>query len=911
MIRYRPAGTRLTRHLVTLFVVCALLPLGAAIYVGYGRVHEALVTQRIALLKDAAASYGTALVDRLNAADAVSRSGALDADTGYFRAGVVLIPGPPRALFGDVSRMPGRAELADLDKRVAGGATGLALVRQADGSAAVWLVRTLGSRRLALELDPKYLWAVEDLPYLMDLCVLGPDAAPMACTRPLPETALKLLHGRAAGSRGKLAWEGADGRYLSGSTEIFLRGRFGAGAWTIVASQPEQHALAPVHAIGRLLVPLLLLAVLGAALVGVVRVRRALAPLQTLTEAAGRIGAGDFMTRVPQDRDDEFGALGGAFNAMSSRLGRQFASLAAHAEIDAAILEGVDLKRIVAIVLRRMAELAPADRHYLLLLEHRQDAERVYAVHSMTGVTQLKLSEREVWRLLAAPGGAVGLQGIERPGVFALPIALAGDLAGALVLAYDEARRPEPDEIPPLRDLADRVAVALATAHRDRQLQHRAHYDSLTQLPNRLLGIDELARAVALAERSGRSLAVLFVDLDGFSDVNDSAGHAAGDQLLVQAAARLRRCVRKSDVVARLGGDEFAVVLPEVRDAADAARAARNIVEALSAPFQVGANAFVSACVGIALYPGDGSGAEELLRHADLAMYRAKAAGRGQIAFFEVSMNAEIRRRVELEQELRVAMEEEQFVLHYQPQMDVKSGRIVGAEALVRWMHPERGLVPPSQFIAFAESSGMIMDLGRWVLRSAVAQFVTWQAHGIDIGHVSINVSPRQFRDPGFTGMVAEALRDFLLPPAGLRIEITESAVMDHAAVEANLAGISAFGVRLELDDFGTGYSSLAHLQRLPVAAIKLDRAFIRRMDANASGQEVVRAAIDMAHALGKSVVAEGVEHAGQLALLERMRCDTVQGYLLSPPVVADKLVELVSAGPSAFPGLRLSTCAR
>jgi EAL domain-containing protein (putative c-di-GMP-specific phosphodiesterase class I) len=277
-------------------------------------------------------------------------------------------------------------------------------------------------------------------------------------------------------------------------------------------------------------------------------------------------------------------------------------------------------------------------------------------------------------------------------------------------------------------------------------------------------------------------------------------------------------------------------------------------------------------------------------------MYRAKSAGRGQIAFFEVSMNAEIRRRIELERELRVAMDQEQFVLHYQPQMDIKSGRIIGAEALVRWMHPERGLVPPAQFIGFAESSGMILDLGRWVLRAAVAQFVTWQAHGVEIEHVSVNVSPRQFRDPAFTEVVAETLRDFLLPPAGLRIEITESALMENEAAEANLAGISAFGVRLELDDFGTGYSSLAHLQRLPVATIKLDRAFIRSIEANASAQAVVRAAIDMAHALGKSVVAEGVENAGQLALLERMGCDTMQGYFLSPPVTADRFVELLGA---------------
>ena len=600
------------------------------------------------------------------------------------------------------------------------------------------------------------------------------------------------------------------------------------------------------------------------------------------------------MVRVPEARD-EFGELASAFNAMSSRLGRQFNSLAAHAEIDAVILSGTDLARVIAIVLRRMAELVPAERYHLLLAEHEADC--IYAVHSTAGPSELELPDADVRRLLAAPDGAQGLHGISGRSVYALPIILRNALAGVLALAYDDERQPGPDEIPPLRDLADRVAVALATAGRERELDHRAHYDSLTELPNRRLGLDALARAVGAAERNRRSLAVLFVDLDGFSDVNDSAGHAAGDELLVQAAARLRNCVRKSDIVARLGGDEFAVVLPEVRDAADAARAARKIVEALSAPFQVGANVFLSAGVGVALYPSDGASAEELLRHADLAMYRAKSAGRGQVAFFEASMNAEIRRRVELERELRVALEEEQFVLHYQPQFDLRTGRIVGAEALIRWMHPQRGLVPPLHFIEFCEASGLIEEVGRWVLRAAAAQFVTWRAQGVAIGRVSVNVSPRQFRNPGFARSVAHVLRDYQMPAAALRLEIIETAVMDHDAVKANLVRLTALGVSLELDDFGTGYSSLAHLQRLPIAAVKLDRAFIRSIETNTNALAVVRAAIDMAHALGKSVVAEGVEHAGQVALLQKIGCDMMQGFLLSPPVTAEKFVEVLNAG--------------
>jgi diguanylate cyclase (GGDEF)-like protein len=435
-------------------------------------------------------------------------------------------------------------------------------------------------------------------------------------------------------------------------------------------------------------------------------------------------------------------------------------------------------------------------------------------------------------------------------------------------------------------------------------LHRRAYYDSLTNLPNRLLGLEELTRAVAAAARNRRALAVLFVDLDGFSEVNDSLGHPAGDSVLVQSAARLRGCVRKSDFVARLGGDEFAIVLPELREAADAALVAHHSIKALLAPFELAeGRAHVSASVGIALYPGDGTTAEELLKHADLAMYHAKQQGSGRAVFFETSMNEEVRRRVELERELREALDKEQLRLYYQPQLDLKSGRIIGCEALMRWIHPVRGLVPPTQFIGFAETSGLIDPIGQWALKAACAQFVAWRAEGLPIEYVSVNVSPRQFQTLGFSETVAEALQAFGVPASALHLEITESAVLgDQPAARANLAGLNALGTPLELDDFGTGYSSLAHLRDLPVAAVKLDRAFIKSIHEDASALAVVRAAIVMAHALGKSVVAEGVELTEQVVLLSQMGCDIMQGYHLSAPVPADQFVTLVRQRAAAVP---------
>jgi EAL domain-containing protein (putative c-di-GMP-specific phosphodiesterase class I) len=331
---------------------------------------------------------------------------------------------------------------------------------------------------------------------------------------------------------------------------------------------------------------------------------------------------------------------------------------------------------------------------------------------------------------------------------------------------------------------------------------------------------------------------------------------------------------------------------------------ARNAIETLSKPYVLrDAEAFVSASIGIALYPSDGSEAEELLRHADLAMYKAKQSGRRQYAFFEASMNEAVRRRAELATELRQALEKDEFELHYQPQLDVRSGRFVGAEALIRWRHPAHGLVLPSDFVAFAEASGLIEEIGRWALFAASAQFVAWREQGLELEHLSVNVSPRQLQKPGFAQVVGEMLRRAGMPPGALCMELTESAVLDKtAAATANLAALAALGVKLELDDFGTGYSSLAYLQRLPVAAVKLDSAFTRTIHSNPSTQAVVKAAIDMVHALGKTVVAEGVEHEGQTDVLVRMGCDRMQGYLLSGPLAAAAFSRFVRTRRGAPP---------
>ncbi|HSC95101.1 MAG TPA: EAL domain-containing protein [Burkholderiales bacterium] len=915
----------MARRIVALFVLCGLLPVAATILVSYEYVEETLVAQRVAMLRGAASNYATVLFDRLGVAERLASSVGEGIRAGrpidakaverHFRAVVALEPAGARVLFGVPSRFPEVSEIASADRPLLLGAGRLFVLRDPASKPGAWMIVNndggAGRHHLAFELSPAYLWqAHDDLPYLTEICVLNVAGLPVECDRkPTAAELDRFRHAPPGNRHTDFAWESRGVAYLSGVRELFLGGRFGAESWVIVASQPADHALAPVRALAGVVAPIVLLGLLVAALLGLVHVRRTMQPLNALTHAAGRVAASDFDVRVSASGDDEFGVLASSFNSMSARLGRQFNILRAESEIDAVILSSADLARVVTIVLQRVAEMGSADRYSLLLADPATTgAYRLYSVNEAGGLrTQnVELSREELERLRAArrslrfvPFEAESLPVL--PGVagacrFAFAFLLGEEFAGAFVLGYDGDRSPGSEDVSMLNRLGDRVAVALGTARRDLELHRRAYYDSLTQLPNRLLGLEELTRAVAACARQRRELAVMFVDLDGFSYVNDSLGHPAGDGVLVRTAARLRACVRKSDIVMRLGGDEFAVVLTELRSSTDAAVVARHVISALAPPFELPeGTAHISGSVGIALFPQDGRTTEELVKHADLAMYHAKQQGTGGVAFFEATMNEEIRRRVELERELREALDTQQMRLHYQPQLDLRSGRIVGAEALIRWMHPVRGMVAPSHFIEFAESSALIEEIGQWALKAACAQLLAWRTEGLAIDYVSVNVSPRQFQAGGFAETVAEALRAYDVPANALHLEVTESAVLgNQGAAHSNFDALNALGTPLELDDFGTGYSSLAHLRHLPVAVVKLDRAFISAIHHDASALAVVRAAIDMAHALGKVVVAEGVELTEQVLLLSQIGCDILQGYHLSAAVPAETFAALV-----------------
>ncbi len=448
------------------------------------------------------------------------------------------------------------------------------------------------------------------------------------------------------------------------------------------------------------------------------------------------------------------------------------------------------------------------------------------------------------------------------------------------------------------------IRYAIERNRTERRIYHMAFYDSLTDLPNRTLFHDRLRLALASAERQKNKTAVLFLDIDNFKRINDTFGHAMGDKLLKGVADRLASIMRKCDSVtrdvpdlfARLGGDEFTVLLNVMNETEDAARVADRIINALSVPFKLdGHELFITSSIGIAVYPNDGDDIDELLKNADAAMYYAKAHGKNHFQYYRHSMNAAALERLTLENEFRRALEREELILHYQPQINVSTGAITGMEALIRWEHPERGLVMPSEFVPLAEESGLIIPMSDWVLKTACMQSRIWREEGYEIPAVSINLSSQQFQQKNLIQTISRILNDAEIRPQDIILEITESSIMQNTETAiASLQELTAMGMRLTIDDFGTGYSSLGYLKSFPIHAIKIDRSFVREINTDPDDAAIARAIISMAHSLKLKVVAEGVETLEQLKFLHEHRSDEVQGYLFSRPVPPEEITKIL-----------------
>jgi diguanylate cyclase (GGDEF)-like protein/PAS domain S-box-containing protein len=606
--------------------------------------------------------------------------------------------------------------------------------------------------------------------------------------------------------------------------------------------------------------------------------------LQSVTAPLGRLQEimtamqvdGDLSRRVTVTGGDEIGRMGRAFNALADSLQKSIEEVHAGQE---------KLKLTEQVFVNSMEAIVITDADNRIIQVNKAFTEITgYAPPEVLGRNPNVLKSghhppefyRAMWDILLTTGSWQGEVMDRRKNGEIYPKWLA-------ISVLRNAHGKVTNYVGSFTDISERKLS-------EEKILRLAYHDSLTNLPNRLNLYERLKMAINLARRNDQQMAVMLLDLDRFKSINDTLGHNVGDELLVEVASRLAGAVRQTDLVSRLGGDEFVVVLTAIDSPSDAAEVAGKIINTVSAPYVVnGHDLRTSTSIGICVYPIDATEISDLIRNADVAMYHAKDMGRGNFQFFTGEMNQSAMRRQAIEAALRTALQNEQFVLYYQPQLDLRSGRLTGVEALIRWQHPERGMVSPADFIPVAEETGLITPIGRWALREACRQMKAWQDAGINGITVSVNLSAVEFQDKDLLDSVKAILAETGLPPGSLDLEVTETMAMasPNDAI-ATMRKLSEIGVTLSIDDFGTGYSSMSYLKIFPIHHLKIDRSFVKDIEVDANDADICDVTVLLAHKLGLSVVAEGVETAEQLKFLLSIGCDIIQGYLLSKPLSAE-----------------------
>ncbi len=597
---------------------------------------------------------------------------------------------------------------------------------------------------------------------------------------------------------------------------------------------------------------------------------------------------------------------------MSAQLGNSVDVLKAMAEIDRLILSNIRLEEIITTAITQLGNVIHCNTTSVVLLEANNKINIYYEYgHSSGKIVSIEstTSEQHVAHVFSKASLLINDTEGELPNYVApllskgahnfllLPVSTQRKPAAILIFAYTDSVMPDPDQSMYAREFADRFGVALSNVRWKTKLYTQANYDTVTNLPNRNLVKNKLENAIQSAHIKNKQFGVLFLDLDRFKHVNDSFGHSSGDMLLKLISERIRKCLPDSCIFGRLSGDEFIVITHEFNNKKQIDRLAANILTSLKHPFVLSnQNLHIATSIGIAIYPEHGDNQESLLKNADAAMYYAKSIGNGGFEYYKQEQNAGNSARLQIDSALHEALTNHEFELYYQPQINVKTGQIVGAEALIRWNHPVKGRVSPAEFIPIAEQNGLILAIGDWVLEKACKQNKQWQAQQLPKICMSINLTSKQFTQPNLVNQVKEVLHNNNLDVKYLDLEITETAAMvDVSKTLTTLNELYALGVNLSVDDYGTGYSSLSYLKDFPVQRLKIDQSFVRDMIKIPKNRAIVKSTITLGHLLNMKVIAEGVENPEELAFIKAEGCDIYQGYLFSPPVSAEQFAKLLA----------------
>jgi diguanylate cyclase (GGDEF)-like protein len=916
--------SKVEKQLFVLFLSCAVVPILVLSILSYDHVTQQLYEQSRTRLHRASKATGMMLLDRvleveaeldeLIAEDLRPRVG--DRSLRYFRNVEVESEGGRRTVWLGES-----LELRDLSAaehaHLRAGKPLLFADHPPGGDPRILLVKPIrpdgSGGRLTAEVDREYLFDISGentLPPMAEFCILDESDRVVACS--LEDSSFLNAMATDRPVSGQFEW-GHEGRsQLAFFWSVFLKPSYHTSQWTVVLSEPEDEVLAPIASFRMTFPAAILLSVFLVILMCVNQIRRRLVPLKQLGDGTRRIAERDFDVEVSVDSGDEFQELADSFNAMARKLEEQFDSLATLIDIDRAILSAIDRDKIVNTLISRLRELYPCDSIGVSLVDpeassalrtqfsrESDSGSRGIDAAAFTSVEERQLEANSENLLLdLGPDAPPYLEPHVRTGMrqcLLLPLFVGGGLAGVVSLGHERAGAHDAKRLVYARQLVDQTATALANVQAIEENRVLAYYDSLTGLPNRLLFKERLEQALVVARRHREQVATCAFDVDGFKRINDTFGHDVGDRLIKQVAERVSQSVPASSL-ARMGGDQFGVLLTDLDTVDDPARIGRRILDAIAEPFSLPEQkAFLSASIGIAMYPEDGLDVDDLLRNADAAMYNAKDHGGNNFKFYARAMNATAFRRLEIENDLRRALEHDELRVYYQPIVDVETRHLVGAEALLRWQHPRMGLTPPSEFISLAEETGLIVELGKWVLETACAQNWEWQQAGYPPLTMAVNLSSRQLKGEVLLHTVRRALNSSGMRSQYLVLELTESMLMegDEETVQM-LHGLKDAGVRLSIDDFGTGYSSLVYLKNFPLDHLKIDRTFLKDATRSESDAALTKAIIAMAHSLDLRVVAEGVELEAQMAFLRDHSCDMAQGYLISDPIPADAFAKLL-----------------
>jgi diguanylate cyclase (GGDEF)-like protein len=772
-----------------------------------------------------------------------------------------------------------------------------------------------GTRKtiLAAEINPKYLWGnIEDYPSDISVCAY--------------RIVDNINHRLFCSGEEHPTFKDQSQPQNIGNYELFIRGEFQDNPWLFVTKRtyPFSSSTLDGFLISYGYISASVFSLLLVALLSLMQIRRTMVPLEQLIDGTRKISQGEF-AQVSVEGKSEFADLATSFNHMSANIKRQLDTLQTLSYIDRQMASNLDVELVIKDIIARTQFLIPSATVHVTRIDEASDNKTQCSITTSEKISlvspRIAIPNEELGLIRTFVSGHFGeckkdhifiytnlLAELGANHYWILPIFWQGEMS-AFICVADESELPIEstcwDEI---SDLAGRIGVAISAQEREDKLLVQAQYDTLTGLPNRILLQDRLRLAIEHSDRSGEPFWLVFVDLDRFKFINDTLGHNAGDQLLVEISKRLEWTIRDTDTVARFGGDEFIIILQGNMEDNLRMGILNRLIEALEAPFTIDGNEVNTTCsAGVAVYPTDAKNADKLLSNADIAMYRAKELGKNNYQFFTQTMNEKVANRLRLETHLRKALQLNELEVYYQPKVSLQTKKIVGMEALVRWNSQALGFIPPLNFIPLAEETGLIIPIGEWVLKTACMQAVSWQKAGYGKLLMAVNLSVRQFGQKNLVNSIVNILKLTGLDAKQLELELTESMLMsDTTETLKILSTLKSIGVNLSIDDFGTGYSSLAYLKNLPVHTLKIDKSFTDEIIIHSNEAPIVNSIISLSKNLKLNVVAEGVENYEQVRYLLAHGCDEIQGYYFSKPATADNIEILLQTEKTLEPPLKL-----